>query len=496
MVILQTVQTIARRAATLALTSALLAPTLGSTIPALAEEPIVRDHRHPTAHVQVILRRIIVHDDMDWGAGDIAVNYNMRVSSESCVRTRWDTCGESLVEGVIPEFHASDGASVVINRTIPGPGDTIAGPSTSPENGILIHDGQWFGLWVEAAERDAFEDDSMGILRTSITDEEGQVRYGTFTERGWGPCDKKPLVFDFCPPNARASFSVEYEIRPTPLPDLQPTAFRVANEAPGDRDDTVCFTVKNQGSQPAAPFRVSVGMVGESPLVPDIGAAALAAGETREQCTGARLPDSEQHRVMVTVDPADAIPEMDEKNNDLMVGLDRTPAGQTRAPGGLGNAQTDGTESASDGDASDGPIILIANPSPTPIGVTDEARATRPDLTVASIKVNGQVPDGKNDCKAGNGGQNAVVVVVKNAGPAAISTGPVTVRLAVDGDTAGELSVPAVEAGQEREARFEDVRLKKGPHKLAATVDPSGSIPESNEENNRRTVTAACQSAA
>src|SRR3712207_6523922 len=122
----------------------------------------------------------------------------------------------------------------------------------------------------------------------------------------------------------------------------------------------------------------------------DIGASELAAGETREQCTGLRLPDSGQHPVSVVVDRADAIPEMNDRNNELVTGLDRTPAGQVKPQGGPGVATADTGESARSGD---GPTILIATPGQaTPTVV---ARSGQADLTVSAIRVNGQVPDGK-----------------------------------------------------------------------------------------------------
>jgi subtilase family serine protease len=259
----------------------------------------------------------------------------------------------------------------------------------------------------------------------------------------------------------------------------------VASDLPGDRDDLVCFTVQNRGVKSSAPFRVTIGIEGATPLVPDIGAAGLGAGETREQCTGGRLPDSGLHRLSVVVDGADTVPEMDERNNDLAVGLDRTPAGQTRAPGGPGVATTDTGDSTQSGG---GPTI--AGPATAPTGSTIGIRSTQPDLTVDAVRVNGQVPDGKSDCKDG---KNTVSVVVKNAGMA--RAGSFTVRLEVDGGQAIEMDVPGLEATQEHEARFDDVRLKKGEHRLTVTVDSKNTVAEANEDNNVRTVTATCQNA-
>ena len=132
----------------------------------------------------------------------------------------------------------------------------------------------------------------------------------------------------------------------------------------------------------------------------------------------------------------------------------------------------------------------VASPQPKP-GATGPAAnkaSGQPDLIVSAIKVNGQAPDGKDDCKDG---KNAVAVIVKNAGAA--NAGPFAVRLDADGDTTVDESVDGLEAGKEREVRFGDVRLKKGEHQLAATLDAKNTVAESGEDNNAKTVTAGCR---
>jgi len=50
-----------------------------------------------------------------------------------------------------------------------------------------------------------------------------------------------------------------------------------------------------------------------------------------------------------------------------------------------------------------------------------------------------------------------------------------------------------LEAGQDQEVRFENVRLKKGEHKLTVIVDPKATVAEIKEDNNERTVSARCK---
>lgn len=128
------------------------------------------------------------------------------------------------------------------------------------------------------------------------------------------------------------------------------------------------------------------------------------------------------------------------------------------------------------------------SPSPAPpVLVTGQRQA---DLTVSAIKVNGQVPDGKSDCKDG---KSDVAVVVKNAGTARADA--VAVRLSADGTEVGTQAANGLEAGKQREVHFGDVRLKKGEHTLAASVDPKETGAELQADNNTRTVTARCQDA-
>ena len=80
---------------------------------------------------------------------------------------------------------------------------------------------------------------------------------------------------------------------------------------------------------------------------------------------------------------------------------------------------------------------------------------------------------------------------MKNGGTA--NAGAFAVRLAVDGVEAASVSVDGLEAGQEREVRFDDLRLKNGKRSLVAVADAKGDVAESKEDNNDRTVTAECK---
>jgi subtilase family serine protease len=232
------------------------------------------------------------------------------------------------------------------------------------------------------------------------------------------------------------------------------------------------MSVTNDGSEPAGPFQMTLALDADANAIATADVATLAAGQSRETCLRVNLPGDGRHVLFAYADLARAVPELNERDNRAVQTLDRTPAGNVQPqPGaGPGIASTDPTTGT-------GPTTP---PTPTP----SPALA---DLTVSAIRVNGQVPDGKDDCKDG---KNDVAVVVKNAGTG--SAGAFVLRLAVDNGQGIDRSVAGLDSGKEQEVRFEDVRLKKGDRTLTATADAKETIAESNEGNNSLTVTARC----
>ena len=474
--IFRTVRSRALRISLGLLTAAtVLSSAFGLTAPAQAQGPIIRDHRDPFARVQLVVNRIIIHDDMDWGKGEFRFEIGIRANSGRCELFSRTACGQPLVLANLPQYSGSDGANLVVDRIVPADGDSGMGEDVGPAIGVPVRPGQWLGFSIRGTENDPASDDFMGVVASHITGEDGQVQYGVRTERAVGKCEERPILADFCIPGTAGAFSVEYEVRPAPLPDLHPTAFRVGEIGPGDRDDLVCFTVENRGLAASDPFRVKIVVDDLEPRTTDIGAFGLAVGETREQCTSLRLPESGNPKMTFDVDLNRVIAEMDERNNHheqtLALG---TPVEPVPGP----------ATSKADAGQNTG---VVPQPKPGAAQAANQASG-QPDLTVSAIRVNGQAPDGKDDCKDG---KNPVAVLVKNAGAA--NAGSFAVRLTVDGGEAIEEAVDGLEAGKEREIRFGDVRLKKGEHQLAAAADPKNTVAESDEADNDLAVTARCK---
>jgi hypothetical protein len=301
-------------------------------------------------------------------------------------------------------------------------------------------------------DQDFVDGDDMGTIDASLTEANGWD-IGTHTARS--------IHGDGSP----GDYSATWEIRRAPLPDLMNRGIRLLQTADGQ---FYCVTVQNIGEQSAEAVPLAVRADGVLVRAPTFGP--LDVGQSVDHCVlRTELPAGE-HLLSFTVDQQRQIPEMDERNNFYEW---RIPA-RTAAAG-----------------AEAGPV---AAPSPQPTGPQGDPNGAQPghtedqaDLTVRAIRVNGQAPDGKDDCKVG---KNAVSVVVKNAGKG--DAGTFTVRLAVDGNNV-DAAVDNLDAGQEREIRFDDVPLKAGGHTLRAVADPEHAISESKEENNELKATARCQ---
>jgi hypothetical protein len=448
-----------------------------SVAPARAQEPIIRDHRDPYARVLLEIKRVTIHEDMDWGAGEISIGFRVYGRDESCPLTRMDECGQLLIQGGAPQFSASDGTVKQLDRVVPAYGDTINDGAISAAFGIPIRPSMRYGFDISGVEWDAAVDDKLGTLRAEFTDEAGQFRFGTHTERG---IRGYVGVFDFG--LEPANFSVEYEIRRAPLPDLRVGSIKV-HDLPGSASKLVCMGIQNVESGDAGPFEAVLKIDGVVPQGGKATAGRLASGTSGDLCVEAALPATGQHELSVVVDEADGVLEYNERNNSY-----------SQAYVGAGVAAESAPATGQAGTTENRDPILVTMPAPAPVPApgspTSEQKPgeAKADLTVSAIRVNGRVPDGKDDCKDG---KNDLVVVVKNGGTT--DAGAFAVRLAVDGTEAADVAVAGLDAGQEDEVRIDDVRLKKGKRTLVATIDTKGAVAESKEDNNERTAAAECK---
>jgi hypothetical protein len=357
----------------------------------------------------------------------------------------------------IHTFQGSTGETVTMHRVVPGDGDEGVGGNHTPELGFGALPDYYHVIRFDMTEIDGItNNEPMGWANHVVESAKGGDGIGTFTLRSLTHQGAK-----------QGDYSVTFEVRPMALPDVRPASIEVS-DLPNSSKKRLCAAVQNAGIADAGPFMVAFYLNGADseggrPVI-----ASLASGQATTACVTTAVPTTGEYDIRVALDEPRRLGESNEANN-AMIQIQKNP-GQQAAPEATPTPKTPAEKQ-------------------TPSDAPDEADAMQADLTVGAIKVNGQQPDGKDDCKAG---KSSVTVIVKNTGDA--TTKSSTVRLVLDGDKgdALEQSVGAIEAGKEREARFNDVGLSRGKHKLTASVDAKGAIVESDEDNNDETVTVTC----
>jgi hypothetical protein len=405
------------------------------------------------ARLQVVVKEIKIHDDREGllsGQGEMNLSFKIWSCPEWDPLPCLDRQKVGFIAGGEARFNASTGDTVTLDRVVPQAGDSMYGADTGPEIGFPVYVGYQYLVRFYMEESDGGWSDldkgneQMGeVVHVLDTGEHG-LGIGSHTARSI-PTEAGRGLGDY---------TITYDIRRAPVPDLNPGGIRVF-DLPGSPMKRVCMGVANIELADAGPFEVALYVDYDVPPGGRITAGPLAMGTGREWCVEVQLPTTGQHQLKVVVDEPRAVAEFNETNN---VYTDTYTA--------AASTSTSTSTSAS-----------------TPSSATA-------DLTVGAIKVNGQAPDGKDDCKDG---KNGVTVVVKNAGKGDADS--FAVRLGADGGDIGEQTVSGLEAGQEREVRFDDVRLKKGEHQLTVTVDPKNMDAESTADNTELKITVRCNAA-
>jgi hypothetical protein len=436
---------------------ALVASLLVAPFSGPASAVVAAPQSDPSARLQVIVKEVYIYDDREGifsGEGEMQFYVGVWRCNEGvpppCRGYLNDSVAQNLpndIRGLAEPlvragilFNASTHDTVTVNRPMPQAGDVMWGRGTTPELGFPVIAGEHYVLRFEMLEWDDGEgegnnDEFMGYVEQFLDLDEHGLGLGTH--------DVVSRVGDG---THGGDYRVTYEVRRAPVPDLNVGGISVL-DLPGSTKKLVCMGITNVELSDAGPFVAVLRVDGVVPPGGRATAGGLAAASGGDLCVEVELPTSGQHTLSVSVDDEGQVTEYNETNNvyeDRYVGT--------------------------------GPAS-VSTPPPS---------AALPDLTVSAIKVNGRVPDGKDDCTAG---KNSVTVAVKNEGTH--GAGDFVVRLGVD-ETVRDEMVNGLEAGQEREIRFDNVRLKQGDHTLSVTVDGKEEAKESNEGNNTLKVTARC----
>jgi hypothetical protein len=415
----------------------------------------------PAARLQVVIKSVKIFDDHEWfGSGEMHLWTTMWICD---VRAAVSPCWRS--EDFPPrhyaaasvEFSASSDSTVTLNRVVPQPGDYAVGSDlVSMETGFTMNYGRFyrlqFGMWesdatvVELGQCFTFvlcdPDPSLGEVHMDLN-QQSEWGFGTRTMRsvreGGGPGD----------------FQITFEIRRTPLPDLQPTAIELLQNPAGT--DSVCLVVENVGEEDAGPFEMAFRIDGQEVPGGTLAAVGLAAGQSGKHCLQTELPRG-VHKLSVYVDEDRAVAEMDEYNNRFEREAVIRPPGL--APTGVGTG----------GDAP-----AVGDP-------------IRPDLVVTSLKA-ARDANGSGQCEGGK--TNYLFAQVKNVGP--VAAGPFAVRVEVSGDLKNEKGSGAgLAAGATMEVTIPTDDLKDGSQPVKVIADGDNQVSEQDEGNNTYQITANC----
>jgi len=239
---LNPVSLLSRTATALLLGTSVVAGVLGSPSPAHADDVIVRDHRDKDAWLEVVINKIIIHDDEDGflkGAGEF--NFEVVMGTMSCPDSLiWGACLQQLVKSDPIKFSADSGQTVTLNRVVPRMGDILS-TSLDEDAGMTVHPGTQYGIEISGSESDVGTDDAMGWTHLMLNDSSDWA-IGTHTIRGRQPRgftfsglldDISCAVVDCSSQSswAAASYSVELEVRRVALADLTPRSIKIVNRS-------------------------------------------------------------------------------------------------------------------------------------------------------------------------------------------------------------------------------------------------------------------------
>jgi hypothetical protein len=210
-----------------------------------------------------------------------------------------------------------------VNWVLASAADVVRDESISAEFGIPVHAARGYGWMIKGIEEDPVFDDAIGDLYGYLSAETGWA-IGTTTRRGWrntssplgGFCVRVPSHSEAC---SRAQFSVEYEVRLAPLPDLRPSSITIL-DAPGSTDRLVCMAVQNIGPVDAGAFEATLRLDRFLEPLGRAEAGRLGSGEHGELCVQVALPQSGIHQLSVVVDDRRLVYEQSETNNVYIQG--------------------------------------------------------------------------------------------------------------------------------------------------------------------------------
>jgi len=413
----------------------------------------------PEARLQIVIKRIVLHDISEpfyESTGEVVLVLFLERIDPSCPAYSLDeACRGPLATVQFPQMEMFSGESRDINRVVPLTDDSVVTDgSISTSFGVPVYEGQAYRMIIIGQDEDSVPgfNDFLGRIDRIISGGDGWVAPPNLQRANDDDSGKGQ--------GGPGKFSLEYEIRRIPLPDLEPTDIKIL-DLPGAPNDTVCVSVLNRGAMDAGPFETWLVLNGAIPPLVKAEAGRLGSGQAGELCMNVTLPTTGSHYLTALVDEPRGIFEENDTNNryaePYVPPQNATGGGSSSPPSGSGPA----------------------------------------DLFASGLSVKGEQTNGTSGCDPG---RNDITVSIKNLGGAAASSFSVNLTARPEGndDNADdgislERTVAALNGGASQDVEFNDVRLNRGLYEIEAIVDARKTVSESDENNNEFKLTVNCQ---
>lgn len=256
------------------------------------------EERDLAIRVQVILKSVTIHDDRDWGDGDFHFHWYLGCYAKGSSCFGLDSVN---VDHYMQELSAGSGETVPLGVVLPRSAEYLSTNFvTSFDAGYSLYIGHSYELGFNMWEDDDLTATEEMGRRHIVLNAQNSWGVGTHTLRStrngeWG------------------DFTLEFEVRPAPLPELQPISIEVRKLAGGR--ELACMGVTNRGVADADRFDVAFQLKGATVPGARVDVGGLAAGASRELCVNVDLPDTGQYEIGMHIDDLSAVVERSEITN-------------------------------------------------------------------------------------------------------------------------------------------------------------------------------------
>ena len=127
----------------LALAGLLLPSAAGQVPPVRQAAPVERNlhanQADPSARLEFEIYKILIHDDQDWGEGEINIQVTIWEVTDACPGGFWRCKGMTdILRSADIQFGENDDKTVPLNRVVLGTGDFWSDPSIGPGIGFPV----------------------------------------------------------------------------------------------------------------------------------------------------------------------------------------------------------------------------------------------------------------------------------------------------------------------------------------------------------------------